>query len=131
MKLEYAPTRQRLRRIQPRGGRTYWPLLMLYRDSRLAIDARIPKLPQDDRREPESLSGQQFAAMLFRDTNRALRFTAHNVLLTEIGLPNALRIISRVQPAQHLYLRGSATEIARLSPALSLPCAAQAGHRVQ
>ncbi len=47
-----------------------------------------------------------------------------------IGWPTAARIISFVQPAQHLYLRGSLIEMARLSPARSLPACAQDGHCV-
>src|SRR5260370_4271220 len=48
-----------------------------------------------------------------------------------IGQPRASRIISFVQPAQHLYLRGSAIPIARLSPPLSRAWWAQDGQRVQ
>src|SRR5215471_917114 len=48
-----------------------------------------------------------------------------------IGQPRTARMSSFVQPAQHLYLRGSAMEIAKLSPLLSRPCRAQEGHRVK
>jgi hypothetical protein len=49
----------------------------------------------------------------------------------KIGTPSEARIISLVQPAQHLYFHGSAIEIARLSRAVSRPEFAQLGHRVQ
>src|SRR5438552_12634 len=47
-----------------------------------------------------------------------------------MGRPTAARIISFVQPAQQQYLRGSSTEIARLSPLLSCPWEAHEGQRV-
>src|ERR1700757_811384 len=55
---------------------------------------------------------------------------AHPSLRSTMGRPTAARIISFVQPAQQQYLRGSSTEIARLSPLLSCPCEAHDGQRV-
>ena len=46
------------------------------------------------------------------------------------GQPNAARIMSLVQPAQQMYLRGSSIEIERLSPLRSCPSSAQDGQRV-
>ena len=51
--------------------------------------------------------------------------------MLRIGQPSAARIISFVQPAQHLYFRGSVTQMARLSALRSRPCPAQDGQRVQ
>src|SRR5437868_15426543 len=48
-----------------------------------------------------------------------------------MGQPKAARISFLVQPAQHLYLRGSEMEMAKLSPLLSRPCPAHDGHRVK
>src|SRR5579871_6890184 len=45
------------------------------------------------------------------------------------GTPSAVRIMSRVQPAQQIYFYGSSTEIARLSLLVSRPATAQEGHR--
>jgi hypothetical protein len=60
--------------------------------------------------------------MLFRDPGHA-RWAGR-------GEPTAARIMSLVQPAQQMYLRGSSIEIEQLSPLRSCPSSAQDGQRV-